>query len=168
MWGLCIAYGGDQTAQAIALLCGASPGAAASYILARQMGGDAPLMAGVVALTTVGSAMSIPILLTLFHLRLDWPYSRASMTEARRRHDLISERLIPFPQPHFLSAGDLNPRDRAGAAGSRRRLRRLQPAIVQGAGPDARPHGREPVLRELDPDLRPRSRSPPSGWGPMS
>ncbi|MBB5747499.1 AEC family transporter [Brevundimonas variabilis] len=68
MWGLCIAYGGDETAQAIALLCGASPGAAASYILARQMGGDAPLMAGVVALTTVGSALSIPILLTLFHL----------------------------------------------------------------------------------------------------
>jgi predicted permease len=57
-----------ETAQAIALLCGASPGAAASYILARQMGGDAPLMAGVVALTTVGSALSIPILLALFHL----------------------------------------------------------------------------------------------------
>ncbi|PZO05088.1 MAG: AEC family transporter [Alphaproteobacteria bacterium] len=68
MWALCIAYGGDETAQAIALLCGASPGAAASYILARQMGGDAPLIAGIVALTTVGSALSIPILLALFHL----------------------------------------------------------------------------------------------------
>lgn len=68
MWGLCILYGGDETAQAIALLCGASPGAAASYMLARQMGGDAPLMAGIVALTTVGSAISIPILLMLFHL----------------------------------------------------------------------------------------------------
>lgn len=68
MWGLCVLYGGDQTAQGIALLCGASPGAAASYILARQMGGDAPLMAGIVALTTVGSAAVIPILLTLFHL----------------------------------------------------------------------------------------------------
>lgn len=68
MWGLCVLYGGDQTAQGIALLCGAAPGAAASYMLARQMGGDAPLMAGVVALTTVGSALSIPILLALFHL----------------------------------------------------------------------------------------------------
>ncbi|RZJ01945.1 MAG: AEC family transporter [Brevundimonas sp.] len=68
MWGLCILYGGDQTAQGIALLCGAAPGAAASYMLARQMGGDAPLMAGIVALTTVGSAISIPILLALFHL----------------------------------------------------------------------------------------------------
>ena len=37
-------------------------------LLARQMGGDAPLMAGIVALTTVGSAISIPILLTVFHL----------------------------------------------------------------------------------------------------
>lgn len=68
MWGLCVLYGGDQTAQGIALLCGAAPGAAASYMLARQMGGDAPLMAGIVALTTVGSAATIPILLTLFHL----------------------------------------------------------------------------------------------------
>lgn len=68
MWGLCVLLGGDQMAQGVALLCGAAPGAAASYILARQMGGDAPLMAGIVALTTVGSALSIPILLALFHL----------------------------------------------------------------------------------------------------
>jgi malonate transporter len=68
MWGLCRLYGGSETAQGIALLCGAAPGAAASYILARQMGGDAPLMAGIVALTTVGSAAGIPILLALFHL----------------------------------------------------------------------------------------------------
>ncbi|MBB5747500.1 aspartate carbamoyltransferase catalytic subunit [Brevundimonas variabilis] len=31
------------------------------------------------------------------------------MTEAHAVDALISERLIPFPQPHFLSAGDLNP-----------------------------------------------------------
>jgi hypothetical protein len=68
MWGLCRLYGGDETAQGIALMCGAAPGAAASYILARQMGGDARLMAGIVALTTVGSAAGIPLLLALFHL----------------------------------------------------------------------------------------------------
>lgn len=68
MWGLCVLFGGDELAQGTALLCGAAPGAAAAYLLARQMGGDAPLMAGIVALTTVGSALSIPILLTLFHL----------------------------------------------------------------------------------------------------
>jgi predicted permease len=58
--------GGDRMAQGLALLAGASPGAAASYVMARQMGGDAPLMAGVVALTTVVSAFTIPILLALF------------------------------------------------------------------------------------------------------
>lgn len=31
------------------------------------------------------------------------------MTDTHAVDDLISERLIPFPQPHFLSAGDLNP-----------------------------------------------------------
>ncbi|AQR61809.1 transporter [Brevundimonas sp. LM2] len=68
MWGLCILYGGDELAQGTALLCGAAPGAAAAYLLARQMGGDAPLMAGIVAATTVGSALGIPLLLALFHL----------------------------------------------------------------------------------------------------
>ena len=58
--------GGDRLAQGLALLAGASPGAAASYVMARQMGGDAPLMAGVVALTTVVNAFTIPILLAVF------------------------------------------------------------------------------------------------------
>ena len=67
MWFIAWALGGDSLAQGIALICGAAPGSAASYILARQMGGDAPLIAGVIALTTVGSAVVIPILLALFH-----------------------------------------------------------------------------------------------------
>jgi malonate transporter len=68
MWGLCILFGGDHLAQGVAMLCGAAPGAAAAYLLARQMGGDAPLMAGVIALTTVASALMIPLLLTIYHL----------------------------------------------------------------------------------------------------
>ena len=68
MWGLCILFGGDHLAQGVAMLCGAAPGAAAAYLLARQMGGDAPLMAGVIALTTVVSAMMIPLLLFIYHL----------------------------------------------------------------------------------------------------
>lgn len=59
--------GGDRMAQGLALLAGAAPGAAASYVMARQMGGDAPLMAGVVALTTAASAFTIPALLAVFH-----------------------------------------------------------------------------------------------------
>ena len=71
MYWLTGLLGGDRLAQGLALLAGASPGAAASYVMARQMGGDAPLMAGVVAMTTVVSAFTIPILLAvLFRLGL--------------------------------------------------------------------------------------------------
>ncbi len=63
MWGLCRLLGGDALAQGVALACGTAPGAAASYVLARQMGGDAPVMAGIVALTTVASAVTIPLML---------------------------------------------------------------------------------------------------------
>ena len=68
MWGLCRLAGGDETAQGVALLVGSTPGAAASYVLARQMGGDAPLMAGIVAFTTAASLVTIPLLLVVFHV----------------------------------------------------------------------------------------------------
>ena len=68
MWQLARLYGGDELAQGIALLCGAAPGAASAYVLARQMGGDAPLMAGIIAATTVFSVIGIPAALLLFHL----------------------------------------------------------------------------------------------------
>lgn len=68
MWGLCRLAGGDETAQGVALLVGSAPGAAASYVLARQMGGDAPLMAGIVAFTTAASLVTIPLLLVVFHI----------------------------------------------------------------------------------------------------
>lgn len=66
MWTFCRWLGGDPLAQDIALICGASPGAAASYVLARRMGGDAPLMAGIVASTTAASVLTIPLLLAIF------------------------------------------------------------------------------------------------------
>lgn len=68
MWGLCRLLGGDQLTQGIALACGSAPGAAASYVLARQMGGDARLMAGIVAFTTAASLVTIPGLMALFHV----------------------------------------------------------------------------------------------------
>jgi predicted permease len=67
-WSICYALGGDRMAQGIALACGAAPCAAAAYVQARHMGGDAPLMAGIVALTTTLSAVTMPVLLWLFHL----------------------------------------------------------------------------------------------------
>jgi hypothetical protein len=56
-------FGADPLACNVALLCGAAPGAAASYVLAKQMGGDAPLMAGIVAATVVLSALTMPVML---------------------------------------------------------------------------------------------------------
>jgi malonate transporter len=68
MWSICRLLGGDDTAQGVALICGSAPGAAASYVLARQMGGDAKLMAGIVAFTTVASLITIPVLLAAFRV----------------------------------------------------------------------------------------------------
>jgi hypothetical protein len=67
MFGYCRLYGGDALAQGVALAAGTAPGAAASYVLARQMGGDAPLMAGIIAVTTLASAVTIPLVLALAH-----------------------------------------------------------------------------------------------------
>lgn len=67
-WLICKACGGDTLAQGVALACGAAPCAAAAYVQARHMGGDAPLMAGIVAMTTSLSAITMPLLLFVFHL----------------------------------------------------------------------------------------------------
>jgi hypothetical protein len=45
---------------AMAVLFAALPGSPAAYILARQVGGDGRLMAGVITLTTVASAATLP------------------------------------------------------------------------------------------------------------
>jgi predicted permease len=42
------------------------PTAAASYILARQMGGDAPLMAEIATLQTVLAMLTMPLILVTF------------------------------------------------------------------------------------------------------
>ncbi len=67
-YAICRTLGGDRLAQGVALACGAAPCAAAAYVQARHMGGDAPLMAGIVAMTTTLSALSMPLLLWVFHL----------------------------------------------------------------------------------------------------
>lgn len=48
-----------------ALLFQALPTASSAYIMARQLGGDAPLMAGITATQTVIAAAAIPLVLTL-------------------------------------------------------------------------------------------------------
>jgi predicted permease len=58
-------FGVEGLTAAVALLFMASPTATSSYILARQLGGDATLMAGVVTLQTAASMVTLPVVLTL-------------------------------------------------------------------------------------------------------
>jgi predicted permease len=50
-------------AASVAMLFQALPTATSAYILARHLGGDAPLMAGIVALQTLVAALAIPLAL---------------------------------------------------------------------------------------------------------
>ena len=63
--GLSLMFGLTGTAAGIVLLYQTLPTAAASYILARQMGGDAPLMAMIISAQTVLAGVVLPVVLTL-------------------------------------------------------------------------------------------------------
>jgi malonate transporter len=64
-FGFCRLLGVDGVATASVLLLTAAPISASSYVLARQLGGDAPLMAGLITLTTVLAALTMPLALAL-------------------------------------------------------------------------------------------------------
>lgn len=57
------ALGVEATAKTAALICAAVPGASSSYILARQLGGDAPLMANITTVQTLAAMLTMPIML---------------------------------------------------------------------------------------------------------
>lgn len=57
----CHLIGLDGKAAIAALLFQALPTASSSYIMARQLGGDAPLMAGIIACQTVLAAVALPV-----------------------------------------------------------------------------------------------------------
>ena len=61
----CAGLGVTGPAAGIALLFAAMPTAPSAYILARQLGGDAPLMAGIIALQTLLAALTVPAVLML-------------------------------------------------------------------------------------------------------
>ncbi|NRA87002.1 MAG: AEC family transporter [Rhizobiales bacterium] len=63
MFVLCDFFGVEGIPRTIAILCGASPTAAASFILSRKMGGDSTLMANIISLETLLSVITIPIIL---------------------------------------------------------------------------------------------------------
>ncbi len=49
----------------VVVLAVGAPTATASYILARLLGGDAELMAAIVAATTLGALVTLPLVLSL-------------------------------------------------------------------------------------------------------
>jgi hypothetical protein len=52
-------------AMLVALICYGVPTASGSYLLARQIGGDAPLMAAIITAQTLGAMLTLPALLWL-------------------------------------------------------------------------------------------------------
>lgn len=58
------ALGLGDTALTVALLFQALPTSSASYLMARQLGGDAPLMAGITAFQTLFATLAMPAVLT--------------------------------------------------------------------------------------------------------
>ena len=59
--GACSLLGVDPVSRLVVVLFTAVPASASSYILARQMGGDADLMAAVITIQTALSALSLPL-----------------------------------------------------------------------------------------------------------
>ena len=64
-WLFCRLLGVEGVTAATAILFTAAPISVSSYVLARQLGGDAPLMAGLITVTTIGAAISMPLALAL-------------------------------------------------------------------------------------------------------
>lgn len=58
-------FGLGGQAATLAILFQSLPTASSSYVMARQLGGDAPLMAGICALQTVAAAVAVPLALIL-------------------------------------------------------------------------------------------------------
>jgi predicted permease len=65
LWGAATAFGADLLGAAVAAGLGATPTAAAGYTLAREMGGDARLIAAIITATTILSFITMPIAITL-------------------------------------------------------------------------------------------------------
>ncbi len=65
VWLMCRLFGVDGLPREIAVLWAAMPTAPASYTLARQMGGDARLMATIITLMTLIAAVTMPAMLAL-------------------------------------------------------------------------------------------------------
>lgn len=63
---LCMLFGADGNALTVAVLFSTLPTASSSFILARQLGGDTELMAALITVQTIISAVTIPMVMGLF------------------------------------------------------------------------------------------------------
>lgn len=63
LWGAARVFGADPATAAIAAGLGATPTAAAAYTLARELGGNAELMAAIITVTTLASFVTMPLIL---------------------------------------------------------------------------------------------------------
>jgi malonate transporter len=61
----CAGFGVRGAPAEVAVLFAALPTASSSYIMSRQLGGDAPLMAGITTLQTLLAALTLPLTLAL-------------------------------------------------------------------------------------------------------
>ena len=66
--GLARALGVEGVSLAVIAIAAATPTATNGYILARQLGGDAPFMANLIATQTVLAAVTMPLVLWAFNL----------------------------------------------------------------------------------------------------
>ena len=64
-YAACQVFGVTGPAAAVAVMFMALPVSAASYVMSRQLGGDGSLMAGIVTATTLGAAVTLPLVLVL-------------------------------------------------------------------------------------------------------
>lgn len=62
----CRLLGVDGLTLAGAVLFMSAPIAASAYVLARQLGGDAPLLASMITITTVAAALTMPLAIAVF------------------------------------------------------------------------------------------------------
>ena len=62
---LALVFGVSGSNLAIVSACAAVPASSSAYVLARQMGGDAPLLAQIITLQTILAALTMPIAIAL-------------------------------------------------------------------------------------------------------
>ena len=65
MLSWCLVFGISGIALSVAVVAGSVPTATASFVLARQLGGDAEFMASLITATTLASAVTMPIMISL-------------------------------------------------------------------------------------------------------